>query len=779
MQSPISHSAVRARVAVLVAVATVVGAALVPSAAASAQVPSTTASVAAPAPAPTPPHHPLAMGSYKASTYAAAGAQLPTGLKTALSRDLGVTGAEYLADAAAAAQAVKVVASLKSAGVHVLGSKIKGTALTVNVASADDKATVTAAGATPVVGAPAATDLSGTTFHTVAAPAPTPLAYGGQGYFFQTNEQISEGLGNGYRCSIGFSGYSASLAAQFVSAGHCAVDIETNPALLVTQNLPTNYGGRYTVTDTPLGLPVSTEAQFGGNRDYGIINEGTAVLPQANIYTWGSGAGAPLASAPLPITGQTAAVNGANLCKSGSTSGWTCGTVVAVDDPTPVCQDGEAEPCAAIVNAIIATTCLLPGDSGGGAVIGQLAAGIDSGSDFPDTSCANSYSSSSGWAHYSEFFPMVSAAGSDSVTGQVGSNWKLLAAPLVTAPAAGATVLASTSLTGTLFNPQASATVALYLDGSTTAYSTKSAASGSFSIPLSSVAGGAHSYSLVETVGGNQVAVVPGTFTIPVPAVPVVTALPACTPVTLNTVLTGTLASPVPSSTVSLTFDGASTPFKTVSASGGTWSIPLTGLANGNHEYTITSSTGGSTVSAAASGVLTMTDTSTSSSALDQQEAPVYRFYSPLYNDHFYTMNASECAGILSHYPTSVWSYEGVAYNAFSSQQAGTVALYRFWSPVYKGHFLTADASESASVQAKYPTIWSFEGVDFYVYPEDLTTVSSPPAASDTVEVARFWSAAYGQHFYSVDPIEIAYLKTHYPSNIWNYEGFNFRVPKS
>ena len=108
---------------------------------------------------------------------------------------------------------------------------------------------------------------------------------------------------------------------------------------------------------------------------------------------------------------------GDTLCKSGSTTGWTCGIVEAVDQSIPV--SGKD------VNTIVATTCLIPGDSGGGAVIGTDAAGIDSGSDFPSSAteasedgtpgaypCGNPNSEPTNPddpGYQSVFFPMVSA----------------------------------------------------------------------------------------------------------------------------------------------------------------------------------------------------------------------------------------------------------------------------------------------------------------------------------------------------------------------------------
>jgi hypothetical protein len=555
---------------------------------------------ASPAPEPTPtPRHALAMGTFAASSFASQASQLPAGLTAALERDLGVSASQYLADAAAAAQAVKVVASLKTAGVSVLGSSIHGTNLTVNVASSADSATVEATGATAVVGAPAVPDVSKKDFHSVVTTTPT---YGGEGWFGQSADQI--GSDNGFRCSIGFSGYS-STASQFATAGHCAVPLSGN-ASLITQNAPAVAGGTLDVTGQVLGATVAGEAGYGSTTDtgpyldYGIVGEGSSFVPQASIYSWGGGTGAPLASAALPIVGQTAAVVGANLCKSGSTSGWTCGVVRAVDQKIAV-DDAEdvTDGTHHYVNTIVASTCLLPGDSGGGAVIGQLAAGIDSGSDFPTNSCSNPNAGNLNTEYESVFFPLVSAAGNNSVTGQVGSNWKLLAAPLVTSPAAGATLASgSFSMTGTLFNPASSAQLLLFLDGSSSTTAQVSGSTGSWTIPLSGLAQGAHTYSIEEVVGGNQVAVVSGSFTV-VTSVPTVTSPASGAAVYPTSVMTGTITSPVATSTALLYLDGSSTAYAKVNASTGSWSIPLTGIPIGSHTYSLAAginSTPGGTV---------------------------------------------------------------------------------------------------------------------------------------------------------------------------------------
>ncbi|MHB1173382.1 MAG: DUF4214 domain-containing protein [Lacisediminihabitans sp.] len=325
---------------------------------------------------------------------------LPQGLVEAVRRDLKISAAQYLANASAAVEDVTVVKALSDRGLRVLGSSMDGTSLKVYVSSAAEVATVQSTGAIAVVGAPPAPQISGGSFHTVAD------LYGGQGYYFQDSTSA------GYRCSIGFNGRSISTGApQFVTAGHCATKI-AGSSYAITQ---TSAGVNLSVGTQPIGLPVAGASQFGNGYEYGLVAEtGAGFTPQAGVLTWGYGTGAPTASSPLPVIGQSAAIVGASLCKSGSTSGWTCGTITGVDYGANV--------SGASVNAILATTCLLPGDSGGGALIGQYAVGIDSGSNYAADPTNSNKCTGTG---ESVFFPMVSAAGGPSVQSAVGGIWEL------------------------------------------------------------------------------------------------------------------------------------------------------------------------------------------------------------------------------------------------------------------------------------------------------------------------------------------------------------------
>jgi hypothetical protein len=148
---------------------------------------------------------------------------------------------------------------------------------------------------------------------------------------------------------------------------------------------------------------------------------------------------------------------------------------------------------------------------------------------------------------------------------------------------------------------------------------------------------------------------------------------------------------------------------------------------------------------------------------------PVYRFWSDRLQGHFYTISEQERDRVIGTWP-DVWSYEGSRYDAFQTQQPGTVPLYRFWSERYGGHFYTVDVEERDRVIRLWPEVWAYEGVAYYVYPVE----SDEPG---TVPVARFWSPLNSHHFYTADPVERDRVIRLWPSPIWDYEGDAFRVP--
>lgn len=102
-------------------------------------------------------------------------------------------------------------------------------------------------------------------------------------------------------------------------------------------------------------------------------------------------------------------------------------------------------------------------------------------------------------------------------------------------------------------------------------------------------------------------------------------------------------------------------------------------------------------------------------------QVPVHRFYNTSTGHHFFTTSAAEKDLVLreSTDPTfgqpGLWPfiYEGVGFTAYDrAAHRDAVPVYRFYSPAQDRHFFTASADEAA--QIRLTGQWSDEGVGFW-----------------------------------------------------------------
>ncbi|BEK85412.1 S1 family peptidase [Nocardia seriolae] len=177
------------------------------------------------------------------------------------------------------------------------------------------------------------------------ADSPPPQVLGGDRF---VNEA-------GSACSWAFEAIDAEGNPAMVTAGHC------DPATVADR--PTEPGRTFEVTAGPkrgAQNGVFEQSVMDGVRDYGIVR----ILDPArdsfhgNLVRTATGA--------MPITGVGSPVIGEPVCKSGATTGFTCGVILAVDQPDP-----QRPPIR-----FTHTALSLPGDSGGALVSGTLAMGI-------------------------------------------------------------------------------------------------------------------------------------------------------------------------------------------------------------------------------------------------------------------------------------------------------------------------------------------------------------------------------------------------------------------
>ncbi|GAB3106875.1 S1 family peptidase [Streptomyces calidiresistens] len=144
------------------------------------------------------------------------------------------------------------------------------------------------------------------------------------------------------RCSIGFS-----VHGGFVTAGHCGT---TGSAVRGWDN-------------THIG---HVRGRVWPGSDMAWVDVGSGWWTVPVVLGWGT----------VPdqlVRGSSPAPVGSSICRSGSTTGWRCGTLTAVNQ-TVQYSSGEVAHGMSFTSA-----CSAPGDSGGSVIAGDQAQGVHSG----------------------------------------------------------------------------------------------------------------------------------------------------------------------------------------------------------------------------------------------------------------------------------------------------------------------------------------------------------------------------------------------------------------
>ncbi|MFE5714307.1 carbohydrate-binding protein [Streptomyces sp. NPDC056501] len=169
---------------------------------------------------------------------------------------------------------------------------------------------------------------------TASAPRPLYDIRGGDAYY----------MGGGGRCSVGFA-VTRGTTQGFATAGHC---------------------GRAGTTTSGFNQVAQGSVQgsiFPGN-DMAWVAANTNWT--STPYVKGSG------GANVQVTGSVLQPVGASVCRSGSTTGWHCGTIQQHNTSVTY-------PEGTISGVTRTTVCAEPGDSGGSYISGSQAQGVTSG----------------------------------------------------------------------------------------------------------------------------------------------------------------------------------------------------------------------------------------------------------------------------------------------------------------------------------------------------------------------------------------------------------------
>lgn len=200
-----------------------------------------------------------------------------------------------------------------------------------------------------------------------------------------------------FACSIGWNGFNAAGDPAVISAGHCTNDgTATDTALTDPTQEPAVGGPGFVPT---IGLGTFGASQFGGpgnspatapagwDEDPDKVNNiGTdvsvidginpEVVQLAKVTDWTTPA-APQDAGP-EVTGVSGAVVNADICKSGRTTGWSCGTVSRVGVFLVAGHNIATDPedVRAVRGFESANLDAAEGDSGGAIISGSLAVGM-------------------------------------------------------------------------------------------------------------------------------------------------------------------------------------------------------------------------------------------------------------------------------------------------------------------------------------------------------------------------------------------------------------------
>ncbi|WP_461164691.1 S1 family peptidase [Arthrobacter sp. R4-81] len=220
--------------------------------------------------------------------------------------------------------------------------------------------------------------------------APEDDFYVGQGYY----------IDRGTVCSAGFSAFSPSGAPLVLTAGHCADD---GAAQLAEVALPASEpaGGASVPPEITGKLGTFGFSQFGGPNNSWITgnpenpdtigNIGTdiaviegvpaALKPQPAATQWGDPSD--LGASSVKIVGSTQPFQGQSVCRSGRTSGWSCGTVDELGIYVMGGHSGLANDFRAIRGFLSFSVQSSGGDSGGPWISGNYAVGTHTAGDSP------------------------------------------------------------------------------------------------------------------------------------------------------------------------------------------------------------------------------------------------------------------------------------------------------------------------------------------------------------------------------------------------------------
>ncbi|MFI1222079.1 MULTISPECIES: S1 family peptidase [unclassified Streptomyces] len=154
-------------------------------------------------------------------------------------------------------------------------------------------------------------------------------------------------------CSVGYGARDSSGRQYLVTAGHCVTNTLRYDGAAFAQG----YRTRYALGTRSVDMGILT------------VNSGHSIT--TGVGTWGNGS-------PVAVRGGSRSPSGASVCKSGATTGWTCGSIGSYNN-TVTYTDRNGGPDTVVSGLATSSVCVEGGDSGGAYISGNQAQGMTSG----------------------------------------------------------------------------------------------------------------------------------------------------------------------------------------------------------------------------------------------------------------------------------------------------------------------------------------------------------------------------------------------------------------
>lgn len=326
----------------------------------------------------------FAASAAPAAPTAAAPARLPDQVLGALRQDIGISTAalhtRLANEAAAPAATARLERSLGSTfgGAWLAGDTAKLTVGITNVAAAP---LAWAAGARPVLVQNSQTELQAAHRRLDRAEATAPAGVTGWYVDVTTNRVVVETTAANAQAAQRFAarvGVAGSVRVQVAAQPQLLYDVRGGDAYFTPQfrcSIGFSVVGGYTTAGhcgragtTTSGFNRVAQGSFqassfpGDDHAWVRVNSNWVPRPIVNGYGRGN----------VTVRGSTEAAVGASICRSGSTTGWRCGTIQAKNQTVRY-------PQGTVFGLTRTNACAEGGDSGGSFISGNQAQGMTSG----------------------------------------------------------------------------------------------------------------------------------------------------------------------------------------------------------------------------------------------------------------------------------------------------------------------------------------------------------------------------------------------------------------